>query len=60
MLYLNLYDNQAIDSESSDFKNIVAESVKNMILKDWDTIVHVSQYRDEFSGHYRADVKIDA
>ena len=39
ILHFSIYDNKPIDIKSSDFRTLITDSVRKMILKDWDKYV---------------------
>lgn len=44
ILHFNIYDCKSIDTKSNNFKSLIAEYVKDTVLKNWDKIVKVNQY----------------
>lgn len=49
ILQINIYDCKQIDTKSNDFKLLIADSVKEEILKNWDKIVKVNQYEQLYN-----------
>lgn len=60
ILYFNIYDSKPIDVISNNFKELIADSVKEAVLKDWDKFVKVNQHEDLTNGkkEYYAEVKL--
>lgn len=59
MVGINVYDEKKIDTSSDDFKIKIANSVKEMVLRDWDKIVNLEEYQDENTKNFHVDVKIE-
>lgn len=49
-LHFSIYDNKQIDIKSHDFKTLIADSVKEALLKDWDKYVKVDQHEELNNG----------
>lgn len=49
-LHFSIYDDKQIDVKSNDFKTLIADSVKETILKYWDKYVKVNQYEEINNG----------
>lgn len=49
-LHFSIYDDKQIDVKSNDFKTLIADSVKETILKDWDKYVKVHQNKELNNG----------
>ena len=43
ILHFNIYDDNPTDTKSNDFKTLIADSVREKILKDWDKIIKINQ-----------------
>lgn len=50
ILYFSIYDDKRIDVKSNDFKTLIADSIKETILKDWDKYVKVNQHEELNNG----------
>ncbi len=50
ILHFSIYDNKPIDIKSSDFRTLITDSVRKMILKDWDKYVKVNQHEELTNG----------
>ena len=59
MVGINVYDEKKIDTSSDDFKIKIANSVKEMVLRDWDKIVNLEEYQDENTKNFHVDAKIE-
>ena len=59
MIGINVYDEKKIDTSSDDFKIKIANSVKEMVLRDWNKIVNLEEYQDENTKNFHVDVKIE-
>lgn len=59
MVGINVYDEKKIDTSSDDFKIKIANSVKEMVLRDWNKIVNLEEYQDENTKNFHVDVKIE-
>lgn len=57
---ISIYDNKEIDTESEDFKNQIAEAVKELVLRDWDKITYIEQREEMKDGEkaYRTIVEL--
>ena len=49
-LHFSIYDDKQIDVKSNDFKTLIADSIKETILKDWDKYVKVHQHKELNNG----------
>ncbi len=49
-LHFSIYDNKQIDVKSNDFKTLIADSVREKILKDWNKIVKINQHEELNNG----------
>ena len=58
MIAINVYDEKEINASSEDFKMKVANSVRDMVLRDWDKIVQLEEYQDEKTKSFHVDIKI--
>lgn len=60
MVHCTIYDNKPINTKSNNFKNIISDAVKDLILRDWDTIVTINQYEEMNCGkkEYYVEVKL--
>lgn len=60
MLCIKIYDNKDINTESTDFKNKIADSAKELILRDWDKITEIRKYTETNNNikEYYVDVKL--
>lgn len=45
MVHFTIYDDKKIDIKSNNLKNIIADAVKDLILRDWDKLSKVNQYQ---------------
>lgn len=59
MVAINVYDEEKIDTSSTAFRERIADSVRNMVLRDWDKIVQLEEYQDENTKNFHVDVKIE-
>lgn len=46
ILGISIYDNKDIDTESEEFKMMIADVAKESILQDWCKIVKVEKYEE--------------
>lgn len=60
VLYFNIYDNKPIKVASNNFKELISDSVKETVLKDWDKFVKVNQHEELNNGkkEYYTEVKL--
>ena len=59
MVAINVFDTEKIDTTSTAFKEKIADSVREMILRDWDKIDQLEEYQDENTKNFHVDVKIE-
>ena len=59
MIGINVYDEKEINTSSEYFKMKVANSVRDMVLRDWDKIVQLEEYQDENTKNFHVDIKIE-
>ena len=59
MISINVYDEKEIVASSNGFKMKIANSVKDMVLRDWDKIVQLEEYQDEETKNFHVDIKIE-
>ena len=59
MVAINVFDTEKIDTTSTTFKEKIADSVREMILRDWDKIAQLEEYQDENTKNFHVDVKIE-
>ena len=43
MVGFSIYDNKEIDTNSLEFKEVVSDSVKQYIIKNWDQCVYIEK-----------------
>ena len=60
ILHFNIYDDKPTDIKSHDFKTLIADSVREKILKDWDKIVKINQREELNNGkkEYYAEITL--
>lgn len=47
MLYIvccTIYNDKSIDTKSNNFKELIGDAVKDLVLREWETIVKINQY----------------
>ena len=44
MLGASVHNNKEIDTNSLEFKEMVSDSIKQYIIKNWDQCVHVEEF----------------
>lgn len=59
MIVINVYDKKEINTSSEDFKMKIANSIRDMVLRDWDKIVQLEEYQDENTKNFHVDIKIE-
>lgn len=59
MIGINVYDEKEINTSSEDFKMKIANSIRDMVLRDWDKIVQLEEYQDENTKNFHVDIKIE-
>ena len=59
MIVINVYDEKEINTSSEDFKMKIANSIRDMVLRDWDKIVQLEEYQDENTKNFHVDIKIE-
>lgn len=58
MIVINVYDKKEINTSYEDFKMKIANSIRDMVLRDWDKIVQLEEYQDENTKNFHVDIKI--
>lgn len=61
ILGISIYDNKDIDTESEEFKMMIADAAKESILQDWFKIAKVEKYEEINNGQkaYRVNVGLN-
>ena len=59
MIVINVYDEKEINTSSEDFKMKIANSIRDMVLRDWDKIVQLEEYQDENTKNFHVGIKIE-
>ena len=61
ILCISIYDNKDIDTQSEEFKLMIAEAVKESILKDWCKITKIEKFEEINNGQktYRINVGLN-
>lgn len=59
MIVINVYDKKEINTSSEDFKMKIANSIRDMVLRDWDKIVQLEEYQDENTKNFHVGIKIE-
>ena len=61
ILGISIYDNKDIDTESQEFKMMIADTAKKSILQDWCKIAKVEKYEEINNGQktYRVNVGLN-
>lgn len=59
MIVINVYDKKEINTSSEDFKMKIANSIRDMVLRDWDKIVQLEEHQDENTKNFHVDIKIE-
>lgn len=59
-VHCSIYGNKPIDIKSDDFKNTISDAVKDLVLRDWNEIVKINQYKKLNCGkrEYYVEVKL--
>lgn len=50
MVHCSIYNNNPIDIKSNNFKNLIADAIRDLVLRDWDEIVKINQYEEINNG----------
>lgn len=50
ILHVSIYDGKEIDTESEEFKNKIAEAVRETVLRDWDKISKIEKHEEINNG----------
>lgn len=60
VLYFNIYDDKPINATTDEFKNLIAASVKEALLNDWNKYVKVNQHEELNNGkkEYYTEIKL--
>ena len=61
ILGISIYNNKDIDTESEEFKMMIANATKKSILQDWRKIAKVEKYEEINNGQktYRVNVGLN-
>lgn len=59
-IHCSIYDNKPADIKSDDFKNIISDAVKDLVLRDWNKIIKINQYEKLNHGkkEYYVELKL--
>ena len=60
MVHCSIYNNKPTDIKSNNFKNLIADAIRDLVLRDWDEIVKINQYEEINYGikEYFTDITI--
>ncbi len=46
VLHVSIYDDKEINTESEDFKKLISDAVREIILRDWDKIAKIEKHEE--------------
>jgi hypothetical protein len=46
VLHVSIYDDKEINTKSEDFKKLISDAVREIILRDWDKIAKIEKHEE--------------